>query len=327
MPWRCPGPGATRDRRRRHRARGRGLSGRAAAPRLSDHDSELRRFARYADQRGHAGPLDAEFQITWARLHVAHTTAGTGTRRLETLRPFVRYYRQFEPGSVEVDPCFLGPKRGRLTPHSYTPEEIDALVRAAARLKPSDALRPATYATLLGLLAATGMRRSEALNLRDTDIDPDGRRLTIRLTKFRKHRQLPLHPSTAAALVAYRRERDRQWSRVPERPFFVGRDGTAVNASTLASVFVNLRRALGWRARGDYAEPRLHDLRQPFAVHRLLCWHEGSLPIDPGMFWLCTYLGHAKISDTYGYLTGVPELMAIAGRAFEAFAADAEQRS
>ena len=73
------------------------------------HDSELRRFARYADRRGHEGPLDAELQITWARLHVAHTTAGTGTRRLETLRPFVRYYRQFEPGSAEVDPCWLGP--------------------------------------------------------------------------------------------------------------------------------------------------------------------------------------------------------------------------
>ena len=291
------------------------------------HDSELRRFARYADQRGHAGPLDAELQITWARLHVVRTTAGTGTRRLETLRPFVRYYRQFEPGSAEVDPCLLGPKRGRLTPHIYTPEEIDALVRAAARLQPSDALRPATYATLLGLLAATGMRRSEALNLRDTDIDPDGRRLTIRLTKFRKHRQLPLHPSTAAALVAYRRERDRQWPRVPEQPFFVGCDGTAVNASTLASVFVNLRRSLGWRARGDYAEPRLHDLRHTFVVQRLLRWQEGSLPIDQGMFWLCTYLGHAKISDTYWYLTGVPELMAIAGRAFEAFADDAEQRS
>lgn len=291
------------------------------------HDSELRRFARYADQRNHVGPLDAELQITWARLHVVRTTAGTGRRRLETLRPFVRYYRQFEPGSVEVDPCLLGPKRGRLTPHIYTPDEIDALVRAAARLKESDALRRATYATLLGLLAATGMRCSEALNLRDTDIDPDGRRLTIRLTKFRKHRQIPLHPSTAAALVAYRHERDQLWPLVPERPFFVGRDGMAVNASTLASVFVNLRRALGWRARGDYAEPRLHDLRHTFAVHRLLGWHEESLPIDQGMLWLCTYLGHAKISDTYWYLTGVPELMAIAGHAFEAFASDAEQRS
>ena len=290
-------------------------------------DSELRRFARYADQRGHQGPLDAELQISWARLHVVRTTAGTGTRRLETLRPFVEYYRQFEPGSTVVDPCLLGPKRSRPTPHIYTPDEIEALVRAAARLKPSDPLRPATYATLFGLLAATGMRRSEALNLLDADIDPDGRRLTIRLTKFRKRRQLPLHPSTATALVAYRRERDRHMPYVAGRPFFVGRNGAAVNASTLAAIFGSLRRSLGWRARGDYAEPRLHDLRHTFAVHRVLRWHQEGTPIDQGMFWLCTYLGHVKISDTYWYLTGVPELMAIAGRSFEAFATDLEQRS
>lgn len=243
------------------------------------------------------------------------------------MRPFVRYYRQFEPGCAVVDPCLLGPKRGRLTPHIYTSDEIDALVRAAARLKPSDALRPATYATLLGLLAATGMRRSEALNLRDADIDPDGRRLTIRLTKFRKYRQLPLHPSTAAALVAYRRERDRYWPRVADQPFFVGRNGAAVNPSTLACVFGSLRRSFGWRGRGDYAEPRIHDLRHTFAVHRILRWYEEGTPIDQGMFWLCTYLGHAKVSDTYWYLTGVPELMAIAGRSFEAFAVDAERYS
>jgi integrase len=131
-------------------------------------DTELRRFARYADARGHEGPLDAELQIRWARLHV---------------------------------------------------------------------------------------------NLRDADLDADGRRLVIRMTKFRKSRQLPLHPSTATALLAYRHERDRYWPRAVDQPFFVGRHGTAVSASTLGSVFINLRRNLGWRARGDYAEPRLHDLR------------------------------------------------------------------
>lgn len=291
------------------------------------HDSELRRFARYADQRGHKGPLDAELQIDWARLHVVRTTAGTGTRRLETLRPFVRYYRQFEPSSTVVDPCVLGPKRGRRTPHIFTPDEIDALVSAAAELKASDELRPSTYSTLFGLLAATGMRRSEALNLLDRDVDPDGRRLTVRQTKFRKSRQLPLHASTAEALSTYRAKRERLWPRAPDRPFFVGYTGAAINASTLTHLFASLRHTLGWRGRGDYAQPRLHDLRHTFAVRRLLRWYEAGVPIEQGMFWLCTYLGHAKISDTYWYLTGVPELMAIAGRAFEAFTAGVEQAS
>lgn len=285
-------------------------------------ESELRRFARYADARGHEGPLDAELQINWARRHVARTTPGTGTRRLETLRPFVRYYCQFEPASIVVDPSLLGPTRGRRTPHIYTPDEIESLVRAAARLKPTDALRPVTYAALFGLLAATGMRRSEVVNLLDSDVETDGTRLTIRLTKFRKSRQLPLHPSTAEALTAYRRERERYWPDSANQTFFVGHNGAAINLDTLAAVFVSLRRLLGWRARGDHAEPRIHDLRHTFAVRRVQHWHQTGTSIDQAMFWLCTYLGHAKVSDTYWYLTGVPELMAIAGSTFETFASD-----
>jgi integrase/recombinase XerC len=291
------------------------------------HDTELRRFACYLDARGHTGSIDEQCQIAWARAHVKQRTAGTGTRRLETLRPFVHYYRQFEPNSVVVEPSLLGPKRGRPTPHIYTAEELDALVRAAAQLKPVDPLRPATYSTLFGLLAATGMRRSEALNLLNDDVDPDGQRLVIRLTKFRKSRQLPLHPSTASALLTYRRQRDQLWPRTPARPFFVGCTGMPLRGSTLQSVFTGLRRSLGWRARGDHPKPRIHDLRHTFAVRRVQRWYEDGVSIEQAIFWLCTYLGHGKITDTYWYLTGVPELMAVAGHRFEAFATEPEQGS
>jgi len=290
------------------------------------HDTELHRFARYVDGRGHEGPLDAELQIAWARQHVRRTTVGTSARRLETLRPFVRYYRQFEPSSVVVDPSLLGPSRGRLSPHIYTPDEIEALVLGAARLKRVDRLSSATYSTVFGLLAATGMRRSEALNLLDDDVDVQGWRLVIRQTKFRKSRQLPLHPSTVTVLLAYRQERDRHWPRTKAQPFFVGRTGAALSGDTLQSVFAELRRALGWRARGEHPNPRIHDLRHTFAVRRVQRWHEQGTPIEQAMFWLCTYLGHAKISDTYWYLTGVPELMALAGGRFERFATDDSER-
>ena len=291
------------------------------------HDTELHRFARYVDGCGHEGPLDAELQIAWARQHVRRTTAGTGTRRLETLHPFISYYRQFEPGTVVVDPSLLGPSQGRLTPHIYTPGEIEALVVSAARLKRIDRLSPATYSTVFGLLAATGMRRAEALNLLDDNVDAQGRRLVIRQTKFRKSRQLPLHPSTVTALLAYRQERDRHWPRSKAQPFFVGRTGAALSGDTLHSVFAGLRRSLGWRARGEHPNPRIHDLRHTFAVRRVQRWHEQGTPIEQAMFWLCTYLGHAKISDTYWYLTGVPELMALAGERFETFATDSERHS
>lgn len=283
--------------------------------------SELRRFARYADERGHEGPLTEALQVGWAKLDVRRTTPGTGTRRLETLRPFVRHYRQHEPGSVLLDPTILGPARGRPTPHIYTPGELADLVEAAATLEGGDGLRGLTYATLFGLIAATGLRISEAINLADSDVDLAGGHLTVRMTKFRKTRRLPLQDSTIAALMTWRKRRDRRWPRDCQGPFFVGHRGTAMRVGSVHWVFQGLRRSLGWKARGAHPEPRIHDLRHTFAVRRVQLWHEEEAPIEQAMFWLCTYLGHAKISDTYWYLTGVPELMAVAGNRFEAFAA------
>ena len=290
--------------------------------------SELRRFARYADAQGHEGALTAKLQINWARLHVRRTTPGTGTRRLQTLRPFVVHYRQHEPGSEVLDPRILGPVRGRPTPHIYTPEELAALIEAAAALDGGDGLRGATYATLFGLIAAAGLRLSEAIDLKDADVDLAGGRLTVRLTKFRKTRRLPLQESTVAALASWRGRRDRRWPRDADGPFFVGHRGTALSRRNVHSVFESLRRSLGWQARGSHPAPRIHDLRHTFAVRRVQLWHEEGTSVAQAMFWLCTYLGHAKISDTYWYLTGVPELMGVAGRHFELFvgapAADGE---
>lgn len=285
----------------------------------------LLRFARYADSRGYEGALSADIQIAWAQEPGKRTTSSTARRRLEDLRPFVRHYCQFAPDSAIVEPSLLGPPRCRLAPHIYHTHEIDALLIAAAKLSPfGTGLRPATYSTLFGLLAATGMRVSEALNLTDEDVRTDGRQLVVRQTKFRKSRQLPLHESTASALLAYRRAREQYWSGTGDQHFFVGGDGTYLKMPTVQGVFKALRSSLGWSARGDHAQPRIHDLRHTFAVRRVQSWHEQSVPIEQAMFWLCTYLGHAKISDTYWYLTGVPELMAIAGQCFETFACASE---
>tara|TARA_Y100001933_G_scaffold68875_1_gene69894 strand:- start:28907 stop:29323 length:417 start_codon:yes stop_codon:yes gene_type:complete len=97
------------------------------------HDTELHRSARYVDGRCHEGPLDTELQIAWAPQHIRPTTVETRARRLKTLRPFVHYYRQFEPSTVVVNPSLLGPSRGCLFPHIYTPDEVKALVIGAAR--------------------------------------------------------------------------------------------------------------------------------------------------------------------------------------------------
>ena len=99
----------------------------------------------------------------------------------------------------------FGPVARRLVPHIYTEAEIAALLDAAAQLRPVTGLRlrPRTYATLFGLLASTGLRISEALALSPTDVDLPGAVLTVRQTKFRKSRLVPLHPTTVTALTQY----------------------------------------------------------------------------------------------------------------------------
>lgn len=282
--------------------------------------SELRRFALFADGKNHKGPITTELQISWARLHVRRTTPSTGTRRLITLRPFIRYYCQYEPASVVLDPRLLGPHPGRPTPHIYTADELADLVNAANALEGSDGLRGPVHATLFGLIAATGLRLSEALNLADTDVDLTCGQLTVRMTKFRKTRLLPLQQSTVQALVSWRELRDHRWAFSQDGSFFVGHLGTTLKTRNVEWVFEGLRRALGFKSRGTLPEARIQDLRHTFAVRRVQLWQEQEESIDQAMFWLSTYLGHAKISDTYWYLTGVPELMAVAGHRFEHFA-------
>lgn len=281
--------------------------------------TELMRFAHYADARSHRGPLTEGLILGWAREHVKRTTDVTAARRLEIVRPFAAYYRQFEP-ATEIPPRgILGRGHRRLVPHIYTDEEIVQLLREAQLLTPRDGLRPLTYGTLFGLIAATGLRLSEALRLMVGDLDLRAGAITVRQTKFRKSRCLPLHGSALQALSRYRQFRDRVVGSDPDAPFFVSQAGAALPPRTVEGVFRRLLLHLGWQARGDYPAPRIHDLRHTFAVRRLQRWREEGQSIDHAVFWLCTYLGHAKISDTYWYLTGIPDLMAAIGTRFEDF--------
>lgn len=282
--------------------------------------TELMRFARFADARGHEGPLTRELQLEWARQHVRRTTTVTAARRIEILRPFVAYYRQFEVDTEVLPTHALGRGHRRLTPHIYTEEEILQLLRHAERLAPVGGLRPMMYRTLFGLLAAVGLRLSEALKLCVGDVDLNDATITVRQTKFHKSRCLPIHASVVQALTRYRRMRDRHADAASGAPFFVSGTGGFLRRDTVEKVFQRMRSELGWRARGDHAHPRLHDMRHTMVVRRVQLWHEARVSVEHAMFWLCTYLGHAKITDTYWYLTGVPELMDIVGAQFERFA-------
>lgn len=277
-------------------------------------------FARYADQQCPGHSLTIALAVGWAR---AATRAQpiTWARRLEIVRPFARYVRQFDPATEVPPPGLFGRAHRRLAPYIYSEDELVALLREARDLSPVDALRPAAVATVLGLLAATGLRVSEALGLRQADVDLAAAVVSIRATKFCKSRLVPVHATTVAALRAYAARRDGIGVTSTTAFFLVDRS-VPLSYSKLRTAFCRLRIRLDWQASPRRPRPpRVHDLRHTFACRRLLQWYREGVDVDAHLIDLSTYLGHARVTDTYWYLSGVPELMDVVGQRFDRFAA------
>jgi integrase len=289
----------------------------------------IRSFARYVDGLNHRGPLTVELMADWARHDKGNSNKPvTWARRLKSLRSFARYLQQFEPCTEVPDDSTFGPVGPRLAPHIYTEQEIVELLAAARRLGPQPGLRGATYETLFGLLASTGLRVSEAVHLCNADVDLQRAVLTVRQTKFAKSRHVPLHPSTVEALKRYRQIRDRYVVAAEETPFFVStrgqRLGRGLGRRQVDRVFASLRVQLGWTNRGAHHAPRVHDMRHSFVVRRVTLWQAQGVDVDQAMLALSTYVGHALVTNTYWYLSGVPQLVAVAAAKFESFAKSQE---
>jgi integrase len=284
---------------------------------------ELMLFARYAALVGHKGPLTTELAVRWAKLPQDADPRYWATR-YDIVRRFAEYRFLFDPATEIPPKGLLGPSKRRLSPHIYSDGEIAAFLQAASQLAPTDGLHPHTYVTLFGLLVSTGLRISEALNLSRQDAGLETGVLTIKETKFRKSRLVPVHPSTLQALRRYSKFRDSYLSGAKSKMFFLAEKGTPLNYRGVLYVFIKLRRELGWR--GADRKPRVHDFRHTFAVRRLLKWYEEGANLDQKILALSTYLGHAQVTDTYWYLSAVPELLAIVSEKFEKFATKERRR-
>ena len=286
----------------------------------------LMHFARFAEERGQQGPLTEQLILDWVQGCARRATPLTWANRLKVMRPFARYCFRLDRATYVPEKNRFGRTHRRLTPHIYTDQEVVDLLQAARQLPPAGTLRPVTYSTLFGLIAATGLRLSETLKLRFADVDLAHGVLTVRQTKFTKCRLVPLHPSAVQALSCYKAFRQNTIPATPQSCFFVGASGNPLAKTTVHWVFQKLRKQLGWVARGSYPAPRIHDLRHTFICKRVHLWHEQGADIDHAMLALATYVGHVKVSDTYWYLTAVPDLMAIAGHHFESFVSPQRRR-
>jgi integrase/recombinase XerD len=268
---------------------------------LSNTEYLLLSYARFAAQRNETH-IRAQRAVEWAAQ--GRSVAQRDTR-LKAVCCFARHVR-LEDERHELPPAnYFGYRKKRRVPYIYSTGEISRLIKAAAQLRPRGALRPQTYATLLALLAVTGLRISEALCLRFADITADG--LLIRKTKFQKTRLVPLHDSAAAGLARYLMRR-RQYPSGDDH-VFIGEHGRALPYQAVQSTFQGLLRRAGlWPAAGGH-RPHLHDFRHSFAVRALQASPTDRRRIGQHMTALATYLGHINIYTTYWYLEAAPDLL------------------
>jgi integrase/recombinase XerD len=283
---------------------------RAAGFTLSNTEYLLRSFAGFATdlRQPHVCTATA---IDWASQ--AKSVAQRHTR-YQTICRFARYLRVEDLRHESPPENHFGYRLTRRVPHIYSRDEIADLVLAATKLPSSDPLQPSTYASLISLLAATGMRISEALNLLVSDITPSG--LLIRRTKFQKTRLVPLHETAVAGLGHYLTRR--QEIRRGGDHVFVSEEGQPLIYWRVHRLFRCLLISAGLKpSRGRW--PRIHDLRHTFAVRSLESSPTGRQRIGQHMLALATYMGHVNINATYWYLEATPELLREIAAAAENF--------
>ena len=264
----------------------------------------LQNFGVFAKKNGDAH-VCSKTVIDWAGLAPSRAQK---RNRLLTVRRFAIAMRA-ENKRYEVPPAdiFGHETFTRRIPHILSSEELKLLLIAASRLKPKKTIRPMTYATLFSLLAATGLRISEALALNVEDVRDDG--LIVRNTKFRKDRLVPLHPSTQQGIKRYLKYRTRYGYGGLEPALFISNSGKRLLYPTVSAIFMQLVRSIGLRDKPGRSGVCIHDLRHRFAVKSLEQCKGDLTTISRHMLALSTYLGHAHISDTYWYLHATPLLM------------------
>jgi integrase/recombinase XerD len=277
---------------------------------LSDAKRCLLKFVSFLEER-HASHISTAIALQWTQENPsAHPK--TWARRLCCVRGFARYRSATDP-RTEIPPSGLLPIRhGRPQPYLYSDEEIRLLLEAALEVPPLHGLPSQTYRCLLGLLSVTGLRISEAINLRPEDVDLTTGVLVIQRSKFHKSRLVPIHPSTVSVLSDYASQRRRFLARRAAHFFFISRRGTRLSVSRVRTTFYALSRRVGLRDPLASHGPRLHDFRHRFAVQTLMNWYRSGEDVERRLPQLSTYLGHVNPSNTYWYLTAYPELMGLA---------------
>ena len=290
------------------------LARRALGTRLAEPAKTLRHFIRFLARRK-ARFITIQLALEWSQRPQGVQRA-TWARKLSMVRQFARWMSAIEPCHQVPPRRLLNVRHRRRKPHIYSDEQIARLMAQAAQLPSRNGMRAPTLETLLGRLAATGLRPGEAAALENDDVDLRAQVLAIRESKFGKSRQVPIHASTVAALKRYAQQRDRVFCHRDHSFFFIADRGTALDLGSARRWLCEISRACGLRetTKGHRCGrgPRLQDLRHTFTTKRLVEWYKAGCNVTLQMPKLATYLGHASVACTYWYIEAVPELLELA---------------
>jgi integrase len=281
----------------------------------------LPEFVAFLKAQENTGPIRAQMALDWACQESTHRGPSGAARRLSIARGFLIYLQASAP-DTEVPAPGLLPRPRRPKPYLFTPTQLTALFEAAQASRPRGSLRPCTLSTLIGLLASTGLRISEAIRLRadHVKLDQDPPQLHILETKFRKSRIVPLHPSTAEHLRHYAEQRASFHYDGLSDAFFVSEQGDHLKYLALHNWFARLCHRLAIKPMTGGRGPCLMSFRHTFAVTCMLRWYRQGLEVPALLPHLSVYLGHVKPQESYWYLTSVPELLSAAAQRFENYA-------
>jgi site-specific recombinase XerD len=228
-------------------------------------------------------------------------------------------------GFIDRSPLPINlPKRPpAFVPYIYTRTELRQLFKTALIYQKNRShVEPYMIDKLLIILYATGLRLNEALSLTLGNVDTAQSFIVVEQTKFYKSRLVPFGKQLAKEISDYLKWRKKQ--RYPQEkasPFFYGRDNKPLNISTVENAFLRIRqKAQIKRTDGARYQPRLHDLRHSFAVHRLMSWYQENADVQQLLPILSVYMGHTYLAATSIYLTMTNDLLQEAGKRFEKYA-------
>jgi integrase/recombinase XerD len=281
----------------------------ALGHKLGDAGRLLPRLVAYLEATG-AETITLEAALAWAQQPDLQSDSTIWARRMTVARGFARHLAGIDP-RTQVPPIGMLPyhKRRRI-PYLYSSADVTALMTQARLTIPSP-LRAATFETMIGMLAVTGMRIGEAIRLDRSDIDWDQSLAVVRASKFGKSRALPLRTSTVEALADYAQRRDQLQPLPKTASFFVTITGKRLHYGDVQFMFQVLISGAGIGV-GSPVRPRIHDLRHSFAVRTLVDWYRNGENVQTRLAWLATYMGHRDPRFTYWYLSASPELLALA---------------